>query len=66
MCAAIAKEIGFAADLELLDLANFASVKAFASRLKDSPIDILVANAGIAQLEYQATADGLDQTYVRS
>jgi retinol dehydrogenase 12 len=58
----IAKDTGFAAELELLDLAKFASVNAFIDRLKDSPVDILVPNAGVAAVEHHATEDGWEET----
>ncbi|GJE92166.1 short chain dehydrogenase [Phanerochaete sordida] len=57
----IAKATGFAAELQLVDFADFASVQAFAARLKDAPIDILVANAAVAQPEYKLTKDGWEE-----
>ena len=39
-------------------------MQAFAARLKDAPIDILVANAAVAQPEYKLTKDGWEETYV--
>lgn len=54
------------AELWLVDLAEFASVKAFADRaLKDlERLDVLLLNAGmaLANSEYKATTDGWEQT----
>ena len=58
----IAEETSYSAELELLDLASFASVGAFAARLRDVPIDILVANAAIATGQFSLTEDGWEQT----
>ncbi|GJE92167.1 short chain dehydrogenase [Phanerochaete sordida] len=58
----IAKETGYAAELQLIDLADFASVQAFAARLKDDPVDVLVANAGVAEAEFALTKDGWERT----
>ncbi|EKM54523.1 uncharacterized protein PHACADRAFT_185441 [Phanerochaete carnosa HHB-10118-sp] len=57
----IARDTGYSAELQPVDLADFASVKAFAAQLKDDPIDILVANAGVVQPEYLTTKDGWEQ-----
>ncbi|EKM54524.1 uncharacterized protein PHACADRAFT_258435 [Phanerochaete carnosa HHB-10118-sp] len=57
----IARETGYSAELQLVDLADFASVKAFTTHLKDDAVDILVANAAIAQPEYLTTKDGWEQ-----
>ena len=51
-------------EVQLLDLSSFESVVSFAKRLKEDPIDILVANAAVALTEYVATNDGWEQTYV--
>ena len=53
----IATRTGYAAELQLLDLAKFSSVKEFASRLADDPVDILVMNAAVAQKEYETSED---------
>ncbi|KAI0344676.1 NAD(P)-binding protein [Trametopsis cervina] len=57
----IAKETGFRADVEIVDLASFLSVKAFSKRLEGEPIDVLVLNAAVAKSEYQATEDGWEE-----
>lgn len=59
---AIARKTGYAAELQLVDFALFASVTAFAERLKDDPVDILVANAAVAQGDYRQTRDGWEET----
>lgn len=64
LCSEIAKETSYNAELELVDLDNFASVVALAKRLHGQPIDILVANAAVARTEYIATKDGWEQMYV--
>ena len=61
----IAKETNFVAEVQLLNLGDFASVVAFARRLEKDPIDIVVANAGVSLPEYQATKDGWEETYSR-
>jgi len=45
-----------------LDLASFASVRAFTTRFNNSglPLDILVSNAGIASTDWVSTADGYE------
>ncbi|GJE92168.1 short chain dehydrogenase [Phanerochaete sordida] len=58
----IAKAIGFAAELQLVDFADFACVQAFVARLKDAPVDILIANAAVALPEYKLTKDGWEET----
>lgn len=63
---AIKNETGFAdAEVRGLGHANFASVKALANDLEAEgrPIDILVANAGVATQKYRATSDGWEETY---
>ncbi|EKM54525.1 uncharacterized protein PHACADRAFT_185443 [Phanerochaete carnosa HHB-10118-sp] len=57
----IAEKTGYAAELQLVDFASFASVNAFAARLKDDPVDILVANAAIAEAEFSLTKDGWER-----
>ncbi|KAJ7613155.1 hypothetical protein FB45DRAFT_874676 [Roridomyces roridus] len=59
--AEVKKETGCSvAELWLVDLADFASVKAFADRFdKDGGrLDILVANAGVNPSKYEVTKDG--------
>lgn len=57
----IARETGYGAELQLVDLVDFASVKDFAARLEGDPVDVLVANAAIIQPEYLTTNDGWEQ-----
>ena len=61
---AIARDTSFAAELQLIDLANFASVQDFAKRIGDAPVDILVMNAGVAELLYRNTVDNWETTSV--
>ena len=49
-----------------MDLASFESVVALAKRLEGDPIDIVVANAGVATQEYTLTGDGWESTYAVS
>jgi NAD(P)-dependent dehydrogenase (short-subunit alcohol dehydrogenase family) len=59
--AAIRGELPDAAlELELVDLADLASVRAFAARLPDRPIDLLVNNAGVMAPPRQVTVDGFE------
>lgn len=58
----IAKATGYAAEIQLIDLSNFASVQAFAARLQDTPVDILIANAAIGQPNFVTTKDGWEET----
>ncbi|RFU41808.1 SDR family NAD(P)-dependent oxidoreductase [Actinomadura logoneensis] len=53
------------ADLALLplDLADLASVRAFARRWADEPLDILVNNAGVMALPKRTTADGFEMQF---
>ncbi|KAI0093262.1 hypothetical protein BDY19DRAFT_418080 [Irpex rosettiformis] len=57
----IAKETSHAAEVQLVDLGDFASVVAFAKRLENDPVDILVANAGVSLKEYRTTKDGWEE-----
>ncbi|KAH7922271.1 NAD(P)-binding protein [Leucogyrophana mollusca] len=63
--AEVENETGYKhAELWLIDLANFASVKSFAERFgrEEGRLDILVMNAGILMLEYEGTVDGWEST----
>lgn len=60
----IAQDTGYAAELEIIDLAEFRSVIEFAQRLRNAPVDYLIANAGVAPQEYKLTADTWEQSYV--
>ena len=57
----LARETSYNAEVQLLDLSSFDSVKSFAERLADDPIDILVSNAGVALREYVQTEDGWER-----
>ncbi len=46
----------------VLDLASFASIRAFAEALGDEPIDVLVANAGLATTDFATTEEGIERT----
>ena len=61
MRADIAGQTGFVAELQLVDLADFASVKAFAERLKGAPVDIFAANAAICETQVALTKDGWEE-----
>ncbi|MEE4362031.1 MAG: SDR family oxidoreductase [Pseudomonadales bacterium] len=45
-----------------LDLASFASIRAFVERLDAPVIDALVCNAGLAVTRYEETAEGFEKT----
>lgn len=54
-------DIGYErAELRIIDLAKFSSVKAFAESLQDCErgVDIAVLNAGVAMVERVETEDG--------
>ncbi|KAI0093039.1 short-chain dehydrogenase [Irpex rosettiformis] len=57
----LAIETSYNAEVQLLDLSSFDSVKSFAKRLEGEPIDIYVANAAVALMEYVSTQDGWEQ-----
>ncbi|MFI6520511.1 oxidoreductase [Spirillospora sp. NPDC050679] len=46
-----------------LDLADLASVRAFAERHGDAPLDVLVNNAGVMALPRRTTADGFEMQF---
>lgn len=54
----IARNTGYAVEIRKIDLADFSSVVTFADGLKDTPIDILVANAGLAHWDYVRSKSG--------
>ncbi|KAJ3525458.1 hypothetical protein NM688_g8400 [Phlebia brevispora] len=55
----IEKETGYRGiELAILDSGDFNSIVKFAENFKDEPLDILIANAGIAIGEYEETKDG--------
>ncbi|TDC71291.1 SDR family NAD(P)-dependent oxidoreductase [Actinomadura sp. GC306] len=49
--------------LASLDLADLASVRAFAERYGDAPLDILVNNAGVMAIPHRTTADGFEMQF---
>ena len=59
---AIASSAGYTAELRLIDLANFASVRSFVSALQGDPVDIVVANAAVAQNTCVFTDDEWEQS----
>jgi retinol dehydrogenase-12 len=59
------KETGFeAAELMILDMSTFASVQTFVDAFEAAHerLDILVLNAAVAMLSYEASADGWEST----
>lgn len=58
LCADITRATGCAVEIRVIDLADFSSIVSFADGLKDTPIDILVANAGLAFWDHKVTKDG--------
>lgn len=48
---------------ETLDVSDFASIRAFAERLDDEPVDVLVHNAGVLPDEREETAEGLERCF---
>lgn len=53
------KAIDFTAEIELLDLADLASVRTFAAKITSS-VDILVNNAGVMAIPLARTKDGFE------
>ncbi len=51
---------GASVELGLLDLADLASVRAFAQRLGDEPQDLLINNAGVMATPRRLSADGFE------
>ncbi|MGH3243518.1 MAG: oxidoreductase [Spirillospora sp.] len=49
--------------LGLLDLADLSSVRTFAARHADTPLDLLVNNAGVMALPRRTTADGFETQF---
>ncbi|MQY07798.1 oxidoreductase [Actinomadura macrotermitis] len=49
--------------LASLDLADLASVREFAKRHGDGPLDLLVNNAGVMALPHRTTADGFEMQF---
>lgn len=49
--------------LGALDLADLSSVRAFAARHGDAPLDVLVNNAGVMALPRRSTADGFEMQF---
>ncbi|MEV0650727.1 oxidoreductase [Phytomonospora sp. NPDC050363] len=54
---------GAAVELRALDLADLASVRAFAEDLGHERLDLLVNNAGIAMVPFARTADGFESQF---
>lgn len=51
------------ARLEILDVSSLASIRAFADRLQETKIDVLVHNAGVLPDQRTMTADGFELTW---
>ena len=49
-------------EMAVFDQGNLDSVIKYAERFKDEPLDILVANAGLALRAYTETEDGWETT----
>lgn len=62
----IKQSTGFDAELWLIDLCSFASVKAFVDKFEKEVerLDILVANAAIISTKYETTEDGWETSCV--
>lgn len=68
-CPDLKQSTGFDnAELWLVDLCSFASVKAFADKFEKEVerLDILVANAAVVPHEYEVTKDEWETSYVCS
>ena len=57
-----ARTIGAGAEVRALDLADLASVRAFADAW-DEPIDVLIDNAGVMAVPLGRTADGFEMQF---
>lgn len=57
---AAAADIGHGVTVEELDLASFASIRAFAARWGERPLHVLINNAGVMACPQSYTADGLE------
>ncbi|MFC8528274.1 oxidoreductase [Nocardia sp. NPDC057227] len=55
----VAADLGERASVRRLDLADLASVRAFAAEL-DTPVDVLINNAGVMAVPLRRTADGFE------
>lgn len=55
----VAADLGARASVRRLDLADLASVRSFAAEL-DTPIDVLINNAGVMAVPLRRTADGFE------
>jgi retinol dehydrogenase-12 len=66
--AEVKDETGYTAELWIVDLADFASVRRFGDKFdKDGGrLDILVENAGVSTEKYESTKDGWESTLVLS
>ncbi|KAF5325747.1 hypothetical protein D9611_000466 [Ephemerocybe angulata] len=49
-------------ELRIVDMASFASVRAFADSFEGERVDIFVANAGVISAGYKTTADGWEES----
>ncbi|GGW67586.1 oxidoreductase [Streptomyces xantholiticus] len=58
-----AQEPGARAEVRLLDLADLASIRAFADGWDHDRLDLLVNNAGVAMVPFARTADGFESQF---
>ncbi|MFI6107609.1 oxidoreductase [Streptomyces sp. NPDC051310] len=59
----LARAPGARAEVRLLDLADFASIHAFADDWDHDRLDLLVNNAGVAMVPFARTADGFESQF---
>lgn len=59
----LARTPGARAEVRLLDLADLASVRAFADGWDHGRLDLLVNNAGVAMVPFARTADGFESQF---
>ncbi|MER6257133.1 oxidoreductase [Streptomyces sp. NPDC001584] len=59
----LARAPGAHAEVRLLDLADLASIRAFADGWDHDRIDLLVNNAGVAMVPFARTADGFESQF---
>ena len=61
-CRSVIKaETGFLPEVQVVDFTSFSDVIAFVKRLEGDPLDIVVANAAVIQLERRLTQDGWEE-----
>ncbi|MFI9341180.1 oxidoreductase [Streptomyces sp. NPDC052773] len=60
---AAAAEAGGRTEVRRLDLADLASVREFAERWEERPVDVLINNAGVMMLPRRRTRDGFEMQF---